>query len=94
MPGVSRTLAMLAHELRRPTADHLQDGIYELRVRVGRVNFRILYFFHGRSIAVLAHALTKEQEVPKHDLARAAERRELFESNPKRHTYVEGKYDA
>ena len=39
------------HELRRPTADFLRDGIYELRVRRGRVNYRLLYFFHGRSLS-------------------------------------------
>ena len=38
----------LGHELRRPLADILRDGIYELRIRKGRVNYRILYFFHGR----------------------------------------------
>jgi hypothetical protein len=26
------------HELRRPHADHLGEGIYELRFRVGKVN--------------------------------------------------------
>jgi phage-related protein len=38
-------LALLGHELRRPEADYLRDGIYELRVRVGSVNYRLLYFF-------------------------------------------------
>ncbi|MHC4177493.1 MAG: type II toxin-antitoxin system RelE/ParE family toxin [Planctomycetota bacterium] len=39
-------LAELGHELRRPEADFLRDGIYELRVRYRRVNYRMLYFFH------------------------------------------------
>jgi len=56
-------LAEFGHELRRPLADFLKDGIHELRVRKGRVNYRILYFFHGRDLAVLAHAITKEGEV-------------------------------
>jgi hypothetical protein len=34
--------------LRRPHADYLEDGIYELRWRNGTVQYRILYFFHGR----------------------------------------------
>jgi len=54
-------LAELGHELRRPAADYLRDGIYELRARRGHVNYRILYFFHGRNVAVVAHALTKGQ---------------------------------
>jgi putative component of toxin-antitoxin plasmid stabilization module len=40
-------LIELGFELRRPEADMLRDGIYELRAREGRVNYRILYFFHG-----------------------------------------------
>lgn len=52
-------LAEFGHELRRPLSDFLRDGIHELRVRKGRVNYRILYFFHGRNLVVLAHAITK-----------------------------------
>lgn len=35
-------LASDGHELRRPTAAPLSNGIYELRVQVRRVNFRAL----------------------------------------------------
>ena len=35
-------LALLGHELRRPEADYLREGIYELRWRLGRVSYRIL----------------------------------------------------
>lgn len=51
-------LATMGHELRRPEAEMLEDGVYELRVRDQRVNYRMLYFFHGKNIAILAHALT------------------------------------
>jgi hypothetical protein len=44
----------LGHELRRPEADYLRDGIYELRVGLRGMNYRMLYFFHGRVAAVLA----------------------------------------
>ena len=56
-----RLLAQLGHELRRPLADYLEEDIYELRIRRGRVNYRILYFFHGQNIAILAHGLVKEE---------------------------------
>ena len=82
-------LAEFGHELRRPLADFLKDGIHELRVRKGRVNYRILYFFHGRDLAVLAHAITKEGEVPDDDIDRAVRRRKAFASNPAAHTYAE-----
>src|SRR5215813_12378734 len=57
-------LAEHGHELRRPEADYLRDGIYELRIRKGHVNYRILYFFHGRTVSVVSHGLTKEAAVP------------------------------
>lgn len=82
-------LAQMGHELRRPEADLLRDGVYELRVRVGRVNYRVLYFFHGRGVAVLAHGLTKEKQVPKVDIDRAVQRKRRFEQNPEAHTYKE-----
>lgn len=87
--AVIERLAEKGHELRRPTADLLRDGIRELRAKKGRVNYRILYFFHGRNVAVLAHALTKEGAVPPADIDRALRRKEAFESNPARHTYLE-----
>jgi hypothetical protein len=41
-------------------SDLLRDGIYELRMRKGHVNDRILYFFHGQGLTVLGHAITKK----------------------------------
>ena len=82
-------LAEFGHELRRPLADILRDGIYELRIRKGRVNIRILYFFHGRGLAILGHALTKEDKVPKADIERAIRRKKSFEVDPTAHTYSE-----
>ncbi|MBI5241085.1 MAG: type II toxin-antitoxin system RelE/ParE family toxin [Elusimicrobia bacterium] len=83
-------LAGLGHELRRPEADYLRDGIYELRWRLGHVNFRLLYFFYGRQAVVLAHGLTKEDKVPCKDIALAARRKARYTADPERHTYREG----
>lgn len=87
-------LAQLGHELRRPSADYLRDGIYELRVTCGRVNYRMLYFFHGRSVAILADALTKEGRVPAESIDRAPQRKRRYEQAPDKHTYVEEEADA
>jgi hypothetical protein len=84
-----RRLAEMGHELRRPTADYLRDGIYELRAKSGHVNYRILYFFHGRQCAVLGHALTKEDRVPAADIERVRQHLERFRRNPAGHTYEE-----
>jgi phage-related protein len=82
-------LAEMGHDLRRPEADYLRDEIYELRARRGRVQYRILYFFHGQHLAVLAHALTKEGQVPPADIARAIRRKEAFAQDPDGHSYEE-----
>ncbi len=82
-----RYLRDFGHELRRPHADYLEDGIYELRARKKRVNYRILYFFHGQNVAVLAHAITKEDKIPRTELRRAKERKDRFEEDPGAHTY-------
>jgi len=89
-----QVLAQLGHELRRPMADYLRDGIHELRIRQGHVNYRILYFFHGQAVAVLAHGLTKEAEVPNADIERATQRKEAFAKDPEKHTYSEEDQDV
>lgn len=82
-------LRELGHELRRPEADLLRNGIYELRIGREGMNYRILYFFHGRVAAVLAHGLVKEREVPEKDIQAALERKRRFEQDARRHTYRE-----
>ena len=80
-------LAELGHELRRPEADYLRDGIYELRVRLQRLNYRILYFFHGIEAVVLSHGLVKERIVPPSEIDTAIARKLRFEQDPERHSY-------
>src|SRR5438477_6652737 len=82
-------LKELGHELRRPEADYLRDGIYELRVRLGRVNYRMLYFFHQNIAAVVSHGIIKEREVPSREIDRAVTRKQSFEKDPDAHTYEE-----
>ena len=82
-------LQELGHELRRPEADYLRDGMYELRVGLQGRNHRILYFFHGQTVVVLAHGMIKERVVPSGDIDKAITRRMKFEQDPKGHTYQE-----
>lgn len=78
-------LGELGHELKRPEADYLRDDTYELRWRFQSVNYRILYFFHGREAVVLAHGLTKEDIVPPRDIEIALSRKTKFERDPNRY---------
>jgi phage-related protein len=82
-------LKELGNQLRRPEADYLRDGIYELRMSIQGIQHRLLYFFHGRAAAVLSHGLIKEREVPSKDIELALYRKQCFEAVPEAHTYNE-----
>ncbi len=79
----------MGHELRRPEAYYLRDGIYELRATVERVNYRVLYFFVGRDAVVVSQGLTKENRVPVEEIGLAIERKRRFAAAPQTHTEEE-----
>ncbi len=85
-------LGALGWEMTRPAADTLRDGIHELRVRFGSVNYRLLYGFHEQNgeqtVAVLVHGLTKERAVPPEDIDLAVRRRAAFVQDSQKHTYI------
>jgi len=80
-------LREMGHELRRPEGDFLRDGIYELRAALQGINYRVLYFFHGREAVILSHGLVKERVVPPKEIEWAIARKRKFESAPQKHTY-------
>jgi phage-related protein len=80
-------LEELGHELRRPEADYLRDDIYELRVNYKGMNYRMLYFFHGREAVVVLHGLVKQQKVPLKEIKKAVERKKKFDADPKRYAF-------
>ena len=79
-------LAELGHELRRPEADLLRDGIYELRASHQGVHYRLLYFFHGGVAAVVSHGITKQDVVPPREIDLAVRRKAAFVRDPAGHT--------
>ena len=86
MPRPIGRVRALGHELRRPEADLLRDGIHELRVSYQGMNYRILYFFHGNIAAVVSHGIVKERAVPPIEIERAIRRRRLYLSDPQRYS--------
>jgi len=83
-------LAQQGHMLRRPAADFLRDGIYELRATAGRVQYRMLYFFHERKAVVISHGITKrESAVPPDEINQAIRRKQAFQADPKLHSTEE-----
>jgi len=82
-------LQELGHELRRPEADFLRDGIHELRVSLEEINYRMLYFFHGCDAVVVSHGLRKERIVPSKEIGIAVRWKAQFAANSRKHSYEE-----
>ncbi len=58
-------LKIQGHNLRRPLADYLGNGIYELRPK----DDRIFYFFFLKDNAILVHAIRKKtNKIPEEDM--------------------------
>jgi hypothetical protein len=79
-------LSQHGHQLRRPMAAPLRDGVYELRPKKGHVHYRLLYGFIGSHVALIALGTTKEDVVDPKDIDRAVECLKLAEKDPNRHT--------
>lgn len=82
-------LGTFGHELRRPDADYLCEGIYELRLRYKNVHYRMLYFFFGSHVAVLTSGFTKTSKIPQVEIDKALIRKLNFTKNPEVHTHHE-----
>jgi phage-related protein len=82
-------LEALGQDLRRPEADYLGEGIYELRVKHSGVNYRMLYFFHGTTVVVVSHGFSKQRaRVPSREIDMALRRKHRFEADPDQHTFA------
>lgn len=76
-----RELKRQGNNLRRPMADYLRSGIYELRPK----DNRIFYFFYLRDCAVLVHAIKKRtSEIPENDLRLCLKRKGELEAEGRR----------
>ena len=56
-------------QLREPYSKHLQDGIFEIRGKVGTDITRVLYFFYyGKRIILTNGFIKKTQQTPKNEI--------------------------
>jgi hypothetical protein len=76
------------YRIRRPHSDYLGSGIYELRPTYCGINYRVLYFFHGREIIIITSGLIKERRIPKRELGIAIRRMKEFRENPNKYSIV------
>lgn len=57
------------NQLRKPYSKYLDDGIFELRCKVGSNSSRILYFFYFEGKIVLTNGFSKKtQKTPKNHI--------------------------
>ena len=81
---IYRLIAMVSEngpELREPYSRHLEDGIFELRAKLGSNITRVLYFFMvGRKIVLTNGFVKKTQKTPRSEIEAAkAYRKEYLE---------------
>lgn len=72
---VLRTICLLRDNgsaLREPHSKLLNDGIFELRVKLGSNTFRILYFFDDQHTIILTNGFMKKtQKIPPSEIEKA-----------------------
>ena len=79
--GILEILQEKGNLLREPYSKHLEDGIFEIRGKVGTDISRVLYFFfYDRKIILTSGFIKKSQKTPKKEIQMAKNRR---------HDYIE-----
>ena len=77
--GLIDILGQYGNQLREPYSKHLDDGIFEIRGKVGTDITRILYFFYYEGRIILTNGFVKKtQETPRQQIKLAKEYRKDF----------------
>ena len=70
--GIIKILQEKGNRLREPYSKHLDDGIFELRGKVGSDISRVLYFFYFNKKIILTNGFIKKtQKTPKTEIDKA-----------------------
>ena len=79
MVGLISILEEKGNLLREPYSKHLEDGIFELRGKVGTDIVRVLYFFYYEGKIVFTNGFVKKtQKTPKNEIEIARKYRNEF----------------
>lgn len=77
--GEIKLLEEKGNMLRLPYSEHLDDGIFELRAKVGSDITRVLYFFYFEGRIILTHGFTKKTpKTPSREIEKAKKYRQDF----------------
>ena len=65
--------------LREPYSKHIEDGIFELRAKIGTDISRVMYFFYsGKKIIITNGFIKKSQKTPRKEIMKAKAYREDY----------------
>lgn len=79
LTGLLEILAENGNQLREPYSKPIEDGIFELRCKVGSNITRVLYFFYYEGKIVLTNGFVKKtQRTPPEEIRLAKQRRTDF----------------
>ena len=79
MIGLLELLEEKGNQLREPYSKPIDDGIFEIRCKVGNNITRVLYFFYYEGKIILANGFIKKtQKTPPEEIKLAKERRADF----------------
>ena len=79
MVGLLELLEERGNQLREPYSKPIDDGIFEIRCKVGNNITRVLYFFYYEGKIVLTNGFVKKtQKTPPEEIRLAKERRADF----------------
>lgn len=77
--GLLEILQEKGNALREPYSKHLDDGIFELRCKVGSNITRVLYFFYYEGRIILTNGFVKkDRKTPSKELDLAKKRRKEY----------------
>lgn len=77
--GILQILQEKGNQLREPYSKHLEDGIFEIRGKVGSDITRVLYFFYLDGKIILTNGFIKKtQKAPRKEIKLAKLRRQDY----------------
>lgn len=78
-------LADYGNELREPYTKHIEDGIFELRIKLGTDISRVMYFFYVEKRIILTNGFVKKtQKTPRNEIETAKKYRQDYLSREER----------
>lgn len=76
--GIMGILQEKGNQLREPYSKHLDDGIFEIKAKVGTDISRVLYFFYYEGKIIFTNGFVKKtQKTPKSEIEKA----KMYRSN-------------